>query len=315
MNQTPLISVIIPCYNCEHFLREAVDSSLAQSYPNVEVIVVNDGSIDGSAGIMQSYGSRIVVITQVNSGLAAARNAGIRASRGEYLAFLDSDDWWDPEFLAKMEHALKESDAGIAYCGWQNVGLAGGRGKPFIPPDYEELPNKLEMLLENTRWPVHGALTHRSVVEKAGGFDEERESCEDFAFWLEGAISNRLVCVPEVLAYYRWHDQGQLSNRLDRLAYHHWQAQRKFLRGHPEVARKLGRKRVRTLTHGELLRHGYVCYWGRNLGCARTIFRRVMRHGYGSLRDWKYMLPSLLPLFLHEAIIQVLEGTRGSPAD
>lgn len=299
-----LVSVVIPCFNGERFVAEAVDSALGQTYRPVEVIVVDDGSTDGSPSVIRSYGSRIRVVTQNNAGLPAARNAGIRASHGKYCAFLDADDYWHPVFLERMIAALEASHAGIAYCGWQNVGLPGPRGEPFVPPDYEN-EAKLEAMFGGVRWPVHAAVVRRDVVDSVGGFDPQRKSCEDFAFWIRAATNYKLARVPHVLAYYRHHGEAQMTKNREKIAINHWQVQEEFLRENPKVVNALGKDKIAELTLGKLLDRGYECYWNRDLTAARNIFRLVMKHGYGSLKDWKYMLPSLLPLSWHQALINL----------
>src|SRR5690349_757340 len=96
----PLVSVIIPCYRQGQFLRTAIDSALAQSYPHIEVLVVNDGSDDDTETIAQSYAGRIQYLHRANGGLSAARNTGILQARGTYLKFLDADDHLHPEQIA-----------------------------------------------------------------------------------------------------------------------------------------------------------------------------------------------------------------------
>lgn len=309
------ISVVIPCYNGSAFLRTAIDSAITQTHINPEVIVVNDGSTDDSLAIMESYGSRIHIVNQPNAGLPAARNAGIRAASGDLFAFLDADDWWEADFLLKMSEALDtHPKAAIAYCGWKNVGLPGGRGTPFIPPDYESMADKTEKLFCSPRWPVHAAMIRRDVLFKAGLFDPALKSCEDFALWLRSAISHPIVRVPEVLAYYRHHGNQMISNRAQ-IALSHFDVQRRYLTHHPEIAALFTRKAIRALTNGELLKRGYACYWQRDLPAARRIFRTVMKQGYGTLRDWKYMLPALLPLPLHRALLRRMErGQQARPS-
>ncbi|MEW5787687.1 MAG: glycosyltransferase [Pseudomonadota bacterium] len=300
------VSVIIPCYNGSRFLAESIDSALAQTYPDKEVIVVDDGSTDDSPGIMDGYGERIRVVRQANAGLPAARNAGIRVASGEAFAFLDADDWWDPQFLQRMVDALEGSAAGIAYCGWRNVGLPSPRDRPYVPPDYEAMPDKLEKLVEGVGWPVHAALTRREVLFAAGLFNPQLKSCEDFALWIRAATRNRLVLVPEVLAFYRFHGNQMTSNR-GRIALSHYGVQKTFLAENPRFVELFGADRIRAMTSGELLKRGYIAYWDRDLPAARAIFRQVMRDGYGRANDWKYMLPSLLPLAWHRTLIQLLE--------
>ena len=306
-----LVSVIIPCFNGKQFLAAAIDSALNQKYSPLEVIVVDDGSTDGSDRIIESYGPRITSFRQPNSGLSSARNAGIRRSKGEYLAFLDCDDYWRVDFASKMVGMLERSGAGIAYCGWQNVGLAGPRGYPFIPPDYEADTQKSLLLVANTRWPVHAAMVRRSIVEQVGGFDTRWKSCEDFAFWIRAATSQRLVRVAEVLAFYRHHDGVQMTKNRSLIARNHWLVQRCYLRENPSIREALGTEAVQRITHGSLLDRGYRCFWDRDLEHAHKIFRSVMRTGYGSAKDWKYMLPALLPLSLYRRLIRWFDSSAG----
>src|SRR5690242_13247080 len=113
-----LVSVIIPTYNGTAFLRETIDSALAQTYPAVEVIVVDDGSTDDTAAVIAEYGDRIKGIAQANSGTSAARNTGIRASSGDYIAFLDHDDLWAPIKLARQMRVLRDHpELGMVYAG------------------------------------------------------------------------------------------------------------------------------------------------------------------------------------------------------
>ena len=106
----PLVSIVIPAWNAERYIKEAVDSALNQTYPSTEVIVVDDGSIDGTRAILEPYlaTKRIIYIYQVNKGLAGARNTGIRAASGEYIALLDSDDLFLPQKIEKQALVLKE---------------------------------------------------------------------------------------------------------------------------------------------------------------------------------------------------------------
>lgn len=303
----------MPCRNGAIHLGRSISSVQAQTLRDWELIVVDDGSTDSSLNLLTALASsdrRIRVLRQQNAGAAAARNRGLGVARGRFIAFLDADDTWDPRFLELMSAALdKNSDTGIAYCGWQNVGLPGGRGLPFIPPDYET-PAKLETLLEGCRWPIHGALTRAALIHDCGGFDETLSSCMDYDLWLRLGTEQRLQRVPAVLAYYHHHDGDQITRDLSRIALNHFRTQGKFLEHHPEVAHHLGIFRVRRLTLGELLRRGYAAYWQRDLPAARAIFRVVMRNRYGTTKDWLHMLPCLLPLCVHSRVLQYIDSHR-----
>lgn len=303
----PPISVIMPCLDCARHMPSSVGSLLAQTYPDFELLIVDDGSTDNSAGIANGFGDdRIRVLRQSNSGVSSARNLGLSQARGEYVAFLDADDTWAPDFLEHMSQALDNApDAVLAYCGWQNVGLPGPSGMPYVPPDYET-PQKARTIFTSCPWPIHAALVRRSAAMAAGGFDVNLKNAEDFALWLKLAIPARVVRVPEVLAYYHFHGSGQASGNRARAALQHWHAQMGYLHENPGFLSLLGRQQARQITLGELLKRGYACYWERDLTAARQIFRVVLTHGYGTFRDWKYMLPSLLPLSLHRFMVSLL---------
>lgn len=309
----PEVSVVMPCYNSATFLAMSIGSVQAQTHHDWELIVVDDGSRDSSWETLQQMAAadpRIRPIRQSNAGAAAARNRGLRETRGTYIAFLDADDTWHPEFLAALTEALRHApQAGLAYCGWQNLGLPGGRGEPFVPPEYED-SHKVETLLGGCRWPIHGALTRASEIRAHGGFDESLSSCMDYDLWLRLGAGTPLVRVPRVLAYYHHHEGERITRDRARIAFNHWRAQRKFLDSNADVAQRLGQRRIRDLTIGELQHRGFDSYWKRDLGAARRIFREVMAQGYGSPRDWLYMLPALLPERLHRFLLGFLDRAR-----
>jgi glycosyltransferase involved in cell wall biosynthesis len=300
----PEISVIMPCYNAAAHLPASVGSVLAQTFANWELIAVDDGSSDATLNWLQAQTDpRLRILSQTNQGVSAARNAGLAEATGRYVAFLDADDTWTPDYLEKMLAMLHtHPDAALAYCGWQNVGLPGGRGDPFVPPDYENA-NKLETLFSGCRWPIHAALVKRQAIMAANGFNPVLKNAEDYALWLRVATAAPIVRVPEVLAFYHFHGGGQASGNRARAALQHWLAQQAFLAIHPALGGAISPSRIRELTLGELLKRGYACYWQRDLPAARQIFRAVMKQGYGTLSDWKYMLPAWLPESWHRWLI------------
>jgi GT2 family glycosyltransferase len=306
------VSVVMPCFNAARHLRQALASVLHQRFGNLEVVFVDDGSTDESAAIAAGCGdARVRVLRQQNAGVSAARNRGIAAARGEFLAFLDADDHWSPDFLAKLHAALESTpDAVIAYCGWQNVGAPDKSRSPYVPPDYET-PSKLAQLIEACPWPIHAALTRTSLVRSAGGFDTGFAHAEDFALWLRLARIGPVVRVPEVLAFYNHHGGQQASRNRLRVALQTFEVQQRFLDEAPGLETSLGRQEVRRKTLGALLSRGYESYWAGDLDAARGIFRKVMRAGYGQPRDWKYMLPALLPAPLHQRMLDLVRG-RGT---
>ncbi len=204
------ISAIIPTYNYGRFLRDAIDSALAQTYPAIEIIVVDDGSTDDTPQILDSYGERIRVIRQNNQGVGAARNAGIAAARGEYLAFLDSDDIWKPEKLER-DIARFEADPGLGmvHCGAETfdntgktlfVSLTGMEG--WVAPDL------LRLEREVISAPGSGTVVPKRVAEEVGGYDPRLQPSEDWDFCYRVATRYRLGFVPEILVRYRLHGNG-----------------------------------------------------------------------------------------------------------
>lgn len=305
----PLISVVMPCYNGMRTVERSLRSVLAQTHDTLELIVVDDGSRDDSVSVIAAHAARdprVRLISQENRGPAPARNRGLGAARGEFIAFLDADDTWEPDCLeALLAALLADRDAALAYCGWQNLGITGGRGEPFVPADYE-LPNKVEIFLSGCRWPIHAALTRAQAIRASGGFDESLKACMDFDLWLRIATAYRIVRVPRVLAYYHHHAATQITRDRVRVASNHLKAQEKFVRTHQAALADLKRDDIRRILYGELLRRAYECYWARDLDAARHLFRMVMKAGYGKARDWKYMLPSVLPRRVHQALLHGL---------
>ena len=305
----PLISVIMPSYNSADTIESSINCVLNQSYSNIELIIIDDGSIDHSLDILKyicQKDSRLKLIQQNNQGAGPARNAGLSIANGEYIAFLDSDDTWETECLTRLHQAfINSSDATLSYCGWQNLGVDKNRSQPFIPPDYET-PHKLEKLLEGCRWPIHAALTKKQAILDADCFDTSLTSCMDFDLWLRITAFNKIVLVPEVLAYYHHHEGEQITKNKVRIARNHLKVQEKFIHMHPEILQILGKGRLREITYGALLKRAYECYWKRDLESARVIFRLAMKTYYPGLRDMKYILPCYLPVTLHKAIIKLL---------
>ncbi len=295
----PLISVIMPCYNAAPYVQQAIESVLHQSHADVELIFVDDGSSDTSpaiaAGLAGQHPGRITVLRTDRQGPYPARNFGLAHAHGELVAFLDADDYWEPEFLEKLHSGLVAADAVLAYCGWQNVGATDRTNEPYVPPDYE-LGDKLELLLRAASpWPIHAALTRRSVIEDVGGFDTKLATCMDYDLWLRIGASRPIVRVPEVLAYYRFHAGGQITSKQWRQAENVWLVKKKFVAAAPQLVSRFSRQRLEELIDGALLRRGYDCYWRRDLVSARRIFRRSLQAGGWKLKDLKYLLPALLP--------------------
>jgi glycosyltransferase involved in cell wall biosynthesis len=201
--------VVIPCYRQAHFLPEALASVFQQTYPAVEAVVVNDGSPDDTDEVARAYLPRIVYVRQENVGLPGARNAGIRASSGKYLLFLDADDLLHPQAIEWLVAAVGDREdrlAQMGFCLFQRHPNEPAT-QPFVPDGDQLLPH----LIHENRGPVHAYLCSRVSVERAGLFEESLRSCEDWDLWLRLAVDGvDWVPVPHVGAYYRKY-QGSMS--------------------------------------------------------------------------------------------------------
>ena len=208
-----LVSTIIPAYNAAAFVREAVDSALAQEGVEQEIIVVNDGSTDATPQILAEYGDRIRVITQENRGVAASRNAGAAVARGEWLAFLDSDDIWRPRKLAR-QLATAEDQTQLVFALRENFGQPE-RVALFLPnPPDELVVNTFQVLLIDNWVTTSTVILRRASFERVGGFEVSRDlmGCEDWDLWLRlAAKGERFAFVSEPLVRYRWHGGGITS--------------------------------------------------------------------------------------------------------
>jgi glycosyltransferase involved in cell wall biosynthesis len=196
-----LVSVIIPAYNAAGWVNRAIDSALAQTYTRREILVVNDGSTDTTADVLAEYGDAIQVLTQPNGGLSSARNRGIQEARGEFLAFLDADDYWLPEKLDRQVACLQQE--------W-NVGFCSTRTQ-VVSPEGEPLGTwncpTMDTTLLRTIFMRHasiagsgsGVMARSRLFAQAGGFDSQLRSLEDIDMWMRLAVLGGYACIEEPL--------------------------------------------------------------------------------------------------------------------
>lgn len=213
--QSPLVSVIVPAYNVAEFIKDAVESALAQTYTAYEVIVVNDGSPDTPEleRVLEPYMTRIRYIKQGNKGLSGARNAAIHASSGSLLALLDADDMWLPDYLeVQVARMLADPTIDVLYPNAIIFGDALEAGREFM----EVCPSRgevtFESLLKQECNVMICSIMRRAAVVRAGLFDESLRSVEDFDLWLRIIKGGgRIAYHREVLARYR-RRRGSLSS-------------------------------------------------------------------------------------------------------
>lgn len=222
-----MVSFVIPNYNHAGYLGDAIRSALAQTYANIEVIVVDDGSTDDSRTVATQFGERIRYMYQRNAGLSAARNTGVQAAHGEYIALLDADDLLEPAYAERLLTALAQvPGAEGAYCGFRFVDQ---NNEPLNRIEQRTVPPEAlyGSLLNGNYWVPESLLARRDCYLASGEFDTSLRACEDWDVWLRFSHRYRLVGIDDVLIRYRVvagsmssNPQRMLENRLVVLAKH-----------------------------------------------------------------------------------------------
>jgi glycosyltransferase involved in cell wall biosynthesis len=335
------VSVVIPTYNDEATIAATLESVFAQRFDGAfEVIVVNDGSTDGTRAVVEKFGERIRIIDQENAGAAAARNAGIAAAAGEYVAFLDADDTWTEEMLAKTVPGLDKSPAYVAvFSDGMETDAAGRVVKAnYVDPGRDHSPT-LDEMLGGEPWPilVGSIVIRRKTLVAIGGFpagfNPEHWGGEDTFIYLLVRERGEFRYVPEVLVRHRLRDfRAHYSNRLRsrRLEIDSAEAFRDFKRrfgGHDVLARRArehfgarGRKIADWAIErnaNELASVGLMAMHEANPAFARRCYRASIR--YRPLRLKTYfrlgwaMLPAEVSRWLSPMLAPRLRRSLAGP--
>ncbi|MFN8602976.1 MAG: glycosyltransferase [Candidatus Binatia bacterium] len=254
----PAVSIVMPVYNQERFVEATARSVLGQTFTDLELIAVDDGSRDGSYARLAAIDDpRLTAITQRNGGVSAARNAGIARARGRYVGFIDGDDLWLPE---KVERHVRLLDAG------PEIDLTFSRSRLVDENDRDMgRPGKLppadvrfeDLFIENLTHNGSSVIVRRSAIDAAGGFDPELATLADQEQWLRIALlrPHNVAFIPDELTLYRVHS-GQMTGNREQLV-REWRMvrDRSYARAPERVAR------VERLAEASLLRHlGYISY-------------------------------------------------------
>lgn len=205
------VSILTAAYNHFRFVRQSIESGLAQTYRDIEHVVVDDGSTDGTEDVARSFDNRIVYIRQENRGAHAALNRAIKASSGEHVALLDSDDIWLPHKLERQMNTFEQfPDAGFVY---SLAYLIGPNGEPLrngepIGTAISDPQRAFEELVLGNCIPAGTVVARRTCIEKVGLFDESLKASSDWDLWLRIAAKWPVVCVAEPLAMFRIHEKS-----------------------------------------------------------------------------------------------------------
>lgn len=261
MNREKLISVIIPVYNVEEFLARCVDSILAQTYRNLEVILVNDGSKDTSGAICDIYGARdkrVTVIHKENGGLSSARNAGIEAATGEYLSFIDSDDWIEPDAYEHLMGLMERYQVKLVCGGNMDVDGATGTKTLGLTPKKEEVITAEEFVGRMFLWQgcdssVCDKIFHRSLLENFR-FPEGQVS-EDVAITYKIVLGAQRAAMSDRPFYNYYHRVGSISRTTEitdkffHFSRHTAAILADIRKNHPSIEPQARYLRVRALSH------------------------------------------------------------------
>ncbi len=249
--KNPKISIIVPVYNTDKYLAECLDSVLAQTFQDFEVICVNDGSPDNSQKILDEYAARdarIKVLFQKNAGVVAARNNAISESNGKYLFPLDSDDKIAPDCL---EHLLKHLESGKCDVATPKVFWFGEKSGELVM----KKPSKLNMSRGNCL--VNAALFDKKYWVKYGGYDPLfNEALEDYDFWANFIYDNKKICnVPDAVFYYR--AKSSAESRNSSTLKRHKKIHKLILNKHPEMRLYLIFNKLLRVFYKKQIRNNY----------------------------------------------------------
>ena len=282
----PLVSIIIPCYKQAHFLGDAIECALSQTYGHVEVVVVDDGSPDDPAAVVARY-PQVRFVQQANRGRSAARNAGLRASHGEYIVFLDSDDLLLPHALETGMQAFAGRPAYAFVHGTVDRRSLDGTLLKSPTPIVGETDYYLELLKRNCIRGIHSAVIRRTALEAVGGFDERRPQANDWDLFLRLARQFPVYGHGRLVGTYRRHDRNVNSkanaDAMLRSSLAVLREQREYALGNARYAEayRSGLREVRTFW-GELLverarNHARAGRWGPALRDGVLVLRYYPR--------------------------------------
>ncbi|WP_437192402.1 glycosyltransferase family 2 protein [Planctomicrobium sp. SH527] len=275
----PKISVVIPAYNAEKTIARTLESVLAQTHPLHEVIVVDDGSRDGTGDVVRAFGTRVQYLKQANAGPAAARNHGVRVSTGDWIALLDSDDAWLPEKIAKQASCILD-DVAIIHTYTLQDRFRTERELNF------------DVLWEHNHIGTSTVVFNKSVFESVGGFGEDRAliGAEDYNLWLRMASTGkRIVTVREELTVYT-PAENSLSQQTPKVI-------KAELLNMDLLAERfqLPAKMVTDKRAALLEEYSGALFWERELPLARKYFRALLKDR-PTAKNLGYWLATYLPV-------------------
>ena len=300
----PLVSVIVPTYNCGPFVAEALDSILSQDWQPLEVIAVDDGSTDDTLQVLQRYAGRIRLLQQPNGGPAAARNLAVRESRGEYLAFLDADDLWLPGHLRVLvSHLQDHPNTKVAYGEWL-VWRARSDGiyPPLAVPPLNDAPEVDEAnsgwvyrsLLLDSIIHIIAAVIHRSVYDAVEGFDQTLRTGSDWDFWIRVGRSFPVAKLRRPVAAYRQNPSS--VTHVVRKENNGFRLLKRIVDTYglrDEAGHLADRRAVARRLSDLAFSHAYRHYWNGDPDIAAQWFGQTWRHDPRRLKAAAYLVAAM----------------------
>lgn len=295
-----LVSVIIPCFNSKSTLHKSVDSVLAQTYKAYEIILVDDASTDGTAALVSSLASATIkaVVLAKNSGAAAARNAGILQAKGKYIAFLDSDDTWHPEKLAKQVSQFEQNPhCAIISCDSIFVSEEGRvlkRSHVTRPP--VQGPNAWKTLLAYNFLPTPTVLVKREDAVKCGMFKDGLVVGEDLDLWVRIAHQGDVAVIDEVLVTILDRPQSLMKeNLLERLDTYVMPMIEGYVKAWDQELSAADKKNIIGQRNFD---HACISYYNGDLKRSVKGFKEALRQGYRPIKSVSHLLRLMLRSFL-----------------
>jgi glycosyltransferase involved in cell wall biosynthesis len=297
----PRVSVIMPVYNMEATIGRALDSVLAQTFTDYDIICVDDGSTDGTPAALAQFGTRLCVITQTNRGTSATRNVGARRARSDYLAFLDADDAWREDKLARSVAALDANpDCVLGYSDSEWFGTENGKARWVAeatpPPSLDELLSRICSICLST------VVVRREAFERSGGFRDDLKAWEDVELFLRLRELGPFVHIPQRLASHQYDAATKLGKALRKNAdFHHLGKiiHQRYGRRARGLLACLARHKVNVLSHA-----GVLALARGDRGNARQCFKMAL--GWNPYRVKTYL--RLARTFMPARIVAALSG-------
>lgn len=279
----PLVSIITPLYNGQEFIGQSIESALAQTYRNFELLIINDGSKDGSYEAVSPYlkDPRLIYIERENGGVGAARNTALARASGKYIAFLDQDDLWTTDKLAVQVPVLEQNpDIALVY---SNQDFIGDDNKIIDYPWETGISGYCFREMIEKNWiSVLTVLVRKSVIDEVGPFKEDISGTDDYEMWLRVTLKHKIEYIDQILAHYRFHEVN-FSKNLFKMTELFLKALTYVLNEHPEAIRIAGGNLVKSRMHK--LHHqlgDYYSWQAQDYQSGRDhYFKAILHNPYG----------------------------------